>query len=148
MGLFTGTPSFAFPPLDLQIDRRQYLVRSAEHVSHVPGVRLIWPSTSGEYWRVLLLSVITLFSLILSFIDERPSNVSNAQIQIPGSHVELARKDSQSQNNNIPRRLSMDLAEEIKGMYRLLDLISEFGSNGCGNEHFEIRHPRADRHSP
>jgi hypothetical protein len=30
----------------------------------------------------------------------------------------------------------MDLAEEIKGMYRLLDLISESGSNGCGNEHF------------
>jgi len=30
----------------------------------------------------------------------------------------------------------MDLAEEIKGMYRLLDLISESGSNGCGNQHF------------
>ena len=30
----------------------------------------------------------------------------------------------------------MDLAEEIKGMYRLLDLISESGSNGCGNKHF------------
>jgi hypothetical protein len=34
-------PHFAFPPLDLQIDRHQYLARSAEHVSHVPGVRLI-----------------------------------------------------------------------------------------------------------
>jgi hypothetical protein len=30
----------------------------------------------------------------------------------------------------------MDLAEKIKGMYRLLDLISESGSNGCGNEPF------------
>jgi hypothetical protein len=30
----------------------------------------------------------------------------------------------------------MDLAEMIKGMYRLLDLISESGSNGCGNEAF------------
>ena len=30
----------------------------------------------------------------------------------------------------------MDLAEMIKGMYRLLDLISESGSNGCGNETF------------
>ena len=35
-----------------------------------------------------------------------------------------------------PPPLLMDLAEEIKGMYRLLDLISESGSNGCGNEHF------------
>ncbi len=32
--------------------------------------------------------------------------------------------------------LPMDLAEKIKGMYRLLDLISESGSNGCGNEPF------------
>ena len=26
----------------------------------------------------------------------------------------------------------IDLAEKIKGMYRLLDLIEESGSNGCG----------------
>jgi hypothetical protein len=32
--------------------------------------------------------------------------------------------------------LPRDLAEKIKGMYRLLDLISESGSNGCGNEPF------------
>jgi hypothetical protein len=32
--------------------------------------------------------------------------------------------------------LPIDLAEKIKGMYRLLDLISESGSNGCGNEPF------------
>ena len=30
----------------------------------------------------------------------------------------------------------MDLAENIKGMYRLLDLINESGSNGCGDERF------------
>ena len=30
----------------------------------------------------------------------------------------------------------MDLAEKIKGMYRLLDLINESGSNGCGNKLF------------
>jgi hypothetical protein len=29
----------------------------------------------------------------------------------------------------------MDLAEEFKGTYRLLDLVSESGSNGYGNEH-------------
>ena len=36
-----------------------------------------------------------------------------------------------------PSPLSMDLAEEIKGMYRLLDVISEYGSNGCGNGPFD-----------
>ncbi len=35
-----------------------------------------------------------------------------------------------------PPSLPIDLAEKIKGMYRLLDLISESGSNGCGNELF------------
>jgi hypothetical protein len=29
----------------------------------------------------------------------------------------------------------MDLAEEITGMYRLLDLVAEPGSNGCGNKY-------------
>jgi hypothetical protein len=36
-------------------------------------------------------------------------------------------------DNKIPPPLPMDLAKTIKGMYRLLDLISESGSNGCGN---------------
>ncbi len=35
-----------------------------------------------------------------------------------------------------PLPFPMDLAEKIEGMYRLLDLIRESGSNGCGNEHF------------
>ena len=30
----------------------------------------------------------------------------------------------------------MDLVEKIKGMYRLLDLVNESGSNGCGNQLF------------
>jgi len=36
-------------------------------------------------------------------------------------------------NNNNPPSFRMDLAEEIRGMYHLLELISESGSNGCGN---------------
>jgi len=38
-------------------------------------------------------------------------------------------------NNRVRRPLAMDLAEEIRGMYRLLGLVCESGSNGCGNEH-------------
>jgi hypothetical protein len=44
------------------------------------------------------------------------------------------RKDSQ--DIAPPSPPNRDLAEEIKGMYRLLDLVSESGSNGCGNDHF------------
>jgi hypothetical protein len=47
------------------------------------------------------------------------------------------------QNSGVPPPLAMDLVENIKGMYRLLDLISESGSNGCGSDHFEMHcHPR------
>jgi hypothetical protein len=42
----------------------------------------------------------------------------------------------EGRDNKSPPPLPMDLAENIKGMYRLLDLISESGSNGCGNDHF------------
>ena len=38
-------------------------------------------------------------------------------------------------NNGAPLPPSTDLAEEITGIYRLLDIIGESGSNGCGNKH-------------
>jgi hypothetical protein len=40
-----------------------------------------------------------------------------------------------TQGNRVPLSFRMDLAGEIKGMYHLLELISESGSNGCGNIH-------------
>jgi hypothetical protein len=63
--------------------------------------------------------------------DEKPSNVQ--------THTHIGRVDSAgkvSHNNRVrvSRPLAKDLAKEIKGMYRLLDLISESGSNGCGKE--------------
>lgn len=45
-------------------------------------------------------------------------------------------KKGQNKIPDLPPTLPMDLAEKIKGMYRLLDLISESRSNGCGNEPF------------
>jgi len=39
--------------------------------------------------------------------------------------------ENDSLNNKAHQPLPMDLAEDVKGMYRLLDLISESGSNGC-----------------
>jgi len=38
-----------------------------------------------------------------------------------------------TQNNKVPSPFRMDLVKEIKGMYHLLELVSESGSNGCGN---------------
>ena len=66
------------------------------------------------------LSSIILFS-ILSGVDEIASNSH-------GNDVQIIRDTP---------HLSMDLAEEINGLYRLLDVISEYGSNGCGNRHFQ-----------
>jgi hypothetical protein len=37
-------------------------------------------------------------------------------------------------DDKVPPPLPLDLADIITGMYRLLDLISEIGSNGCGKE--------------
>ena len=45
-------------------------------------------------------------------------------------------KKGQNKMSDLPPTLPIDLAEKIKGMYRLLDLISESRSNGCGNEPF------------
>jgi hypothetical protein len=39
---------------------------------------------------------------------------------------------SQIQINNAPTSESADLADEVKGMYRVLELISESGTNGSG----------------
>ena len=74
---------------------------------------------------------------ILSGVTEE---ISNAQTRTPTGPIRLEALDSDSvgkefHNNRVPRPLAMDLAEEIRGMYRLLDLVSESGSNGCGNEH-------------
>ena len=46
------------------------------------------------------------------------------------------RKRQKKTLHPLPLTLPMDLAEKIKGMYRLLDLISESGSNGCSNKLF------------
>ena len=42
------------------------------------------------------------------------------------------------QNNRVTSPLATDLVRIIKGMYRLVNLISESGSNGNG-ERFEMR---------
>jgi hypothetical protein len=74
--------------------------------------------------------IFTLSVSLLAFV------VFNGQYnrQNPGSQVDSAGKNVP--NVEIPPPLSMGLVENIKGMYRLLDLISESGCNGCGNEPF------------
>lgn len=84
--------------------------------------------------------------------DQKDFPGKKEEIKVPGpplpldsaaSNGEFTRQDFDGQmgssgkkgKNKIPDpprlTLPMDLAEKIKGMYRLLDLVSEFGSNGC-----------------
>ena len=63
-----------------------------------------------------------------SFTRDATQDTGNAKDEDTGRKNE--------QNNRVPRPLPLDLVEGINGMYRLLDLISESGSNGCGKELF------------
>jgi hypothetical protein len=69
----------------------------------------------------IIASSIILFSILIG-TDENASN----------SH------GNDSRTIRDPLHISMDLAEEIKGLYRPLDVISEHGSNGCGNGRFRL----------
>jgi hypothetical protein len=62
-------------------------------------------------------------------------NHSNKQTHTHTDRVDSTRKELH--NNKALRTIPMDLAEEVNGMYRLLDLVDESGSNGCGNEQFQ-----------
>ena len=46
-----------------------------------------------------------------------------------------------TQSNGNIQPLPLDLAMAVKGMYRLLDLINESGSNGYGKELAQIMVP-------
>jgi hypothetical protein len=81
-----------------------------------------------------MVSAIILFSLIFSGADEKHSN---ATVHTHPSYVEPDHHSAGKvlYNDTASEFLAMDLVEEIRGMYRLLDLVNESGSNGCGNEH-------------
>jgi hypothetical protein len=71
-------------------------------------------------------------------VDLAASNGQSTQQDFDGQ-MDSSGKKGQRKIPDLPRRSQtrpMDLAENIKGMYRLLDLISESGSNGCGNKPF------------
>jgi hypothetical protein len=71
-------------------------------------------------------------------VDLAASNGQSTQQDFDGQ-MDYSGKKGQRKIPDLPRKSQtqpMDLAENIKGMYRLLDLISESGSNGCGNKPF------------
>ena len=81
-----------------------------------------------------LLPFIIFFSSNFSGVDEMHSNT---KIHTHTGYVDLDCHSAGkvSYNDTVHQLLAMDLAEEIRGMYHLLDLVNESGSNGCGNEH-------------
>jgi len=73
-----------------------------------------------------------------SLLAPLASNSQSTQQDFDGQ-MDSSGKKGQRKIPDLPRSAltqPMDLADKIKGMYRLLDLISESGSNGCGNEPF------------
>jgi hypothetical protein len=51
-------------------------------------------------------------------------------------HVNLLTTSSQQANYN---EISSDLADHISGLYRLLDLCNDEGSNGIGKFSYEVK---------
>ena len=69
-------------------------------------------------------------------VDSAASNGQSTRQHFDGQMDSSGKKGQNKILGPAPLTLPMDLAEKIKGMYRLLDLFSESGSNGCGNEPF------------
>jgi hypothetical protein len=57
--------------------------------------------------------------------------------------IQATSQERVKNNHDNPTPTPVDLADEVKGMYRLLDLISESGSNGYGKDSDPSR-PRRD----
>lgn len=86
---------------------------------------------------IIVLSFIVFFPSILGGVDEKTTNSKSSTRQDSDNQVDTSgKKGHNKMPDPPPLTLPMDLAENIKGMYRLLDLISESGSNGCGNMPF------------
>ena len=72
--------------------------------------------------------------------DRPPENTSGYYCYHPSSSSKIlsgvAKLTTNAHNGRVLPHHSMDLVEDIKGMYRLLDLISEPGRNDPGNEQF------------
>src|SRR6266404_1190091 len=65
---------------------------------------------------------------------------STSHVQGSDGHSDF--DQSRMKNNDNPTPTPVDLADKVKGMYRLLDLISESGSNGYGEGYSS---PQGDR---
>ena len=74
--------------------------------------------------------------------------LSIAQTPVPRGLVLVESVGEELHSNRDSWPLPMDLADKVKGMYRLLDLVSESGSNGCGNEHPQAHYLQANHSSP
>jgi len=69
-------------------------------------------------------------------VDSAAFNGQSTRQDFDGELNSFGKKGQTKIPDPAPLALPIDLVEKIQGMYRLLDLISESGSNGCGNEPF------------
>jgi hypothetical protein len=54
------------------------------------------------------------------------------KMSVTGDFIPMITSSYQVQNNEVHIEYSQDLAERIRGLYRLLDLCKDDGSNGLG----------------
>lgn len=66
-------------------------------------------------------------------VDSAASNEQSARQHFDSRMDSSGEKGQNKIPDPAPLTLPIDLSEKIKGMYRLLDLVNESGSNGCGN---------------
>lgn len=65
---------------------------------------------------------------------EYPPAILGQYDRLPNSYTNAEQHNVQSQYHQplLTRTVPIDLAEKVNGMYRLLDVVSESGSNGHG----------------
>ena len=75
---------------------------------------------------------VRLIQTVTYAIVEILPDISENYNQLPRSYANTDQLKAQSQYLQPPPAIRVDLAEKVNGMYRLLDVVAESGSNGHG----------------
>ena len=105
---------------------------------------LVVDAQDTNLWKTHDGSTLRLWSIVLILTRD----MTDSRAAPPGRDVKQdsgmqATSQDRVKNSDNPAPTPVDLADEVKGMYRLLDLISESGSNGYGKDSDPSR-PRRD----
>jgi hypothetical protein len=100
-----------------------------QYVSFIKNNRLIVPAPSMDTIQPHI-SVCLVLIVIYAAIEDLPVILEQYN-RLPRTYAETDQRKIQSRHHE-PPTTPVDLAEKVHGMYRLLDVVSESGSNGHG----------------